>query len=69
MATVLEEYTTEEQRSVVRFLSAKGFNAKGIDKVMFPIYGGNCLSHKEVHNWVADVSLTTKILQRRCGSR
>jgi hypothetical protein len=28
MATVLEEYTTEEQSSVVRFVWAKGFTAK-----------------------------------------
>jgi hypothetical protein len=33
MATVLEEYTTEEQRSVVLFfLWAKGLNAKDIHK-------------------------------------
>jgi hypothetical protein len=32
MATVLEEYTTEEQRSVVHFLWAKGLNAKDIHK-------------------------------------
>jgi hypothetical protein len=30
MATVLEDFTTEEQRSVVRFLWAKGLNAKDI---------------------------------------
>jgi hypothetical protein len=37
MATVLEEYTTEEQRSVVLFfLLAKGVNAKDIFKEMFP---------------------------------
>jgi hypothetical protein len=36
MATVLEEYTTEEQRSVVRFLWAKGLNAKDTHKEMFP---------------------------------
>jgi hypothetical protein len=32
MATVLKEYITEEQRSVVHFLWAKGLNAKGIHK-------------------------------------
>jgi hypothetical protein len=32
MATVLEEYTTEEQLSVVRFLWAKGLYAKDIHK-------------------------------------
>jgi hypothetical protein len=32
MATVLEECGTEEQRSVVLFLWAKGFNVKDIHK-------------------------------------
>jgi hypothetical protein len=32
MATVLEECTTEQQRSVVRFLWANGLNAKDINK-------------------------------------
>jgi hypothetical protein len=50
MATVLE-YTTEEQRCVVRFLWAKGLNAKDINKEMFPVYGGKCLSRKAFHYW------------------
>jgi hypothetical protein len=32
MATVPEEYSTEEQNSVVLFLWAKGLNAKDIHK-------------------------------------
>jgi hypothetical protein len=49
MATVLEKYTTEEQRSGVRFyLWAKGLNALDIRKEMFPVYGGKCLSCKAV---------------------
>jgi hypothetical protein len=68
MATVPEEYITEEQRSVVRFLWAKGLNAKDIHKEMFPVYGGKCLSLKAVQNWVPEVSLMTKNLKRRCGS-
>jgi hypothetical protein len=32
MATMLEEYTTAEKRSVVCFLLAKGLNAKDINK-------------------------------------
>jgi hypothetical protein len=36
----------------VRFLWAKGLNAKDIHKEMFPVYGGKCLSCKAVHNWV-----------------
>jgi hypothetical protein len=49
MATMFQECTTEEQRSVVHFLWSKGLNAKDIYKVMFPVYGGKCLSHLEVH--------------------
>jgi hypothetical protein len=56
MATVLEECITEEQRSVVRFLWAKGLNANNIHKEMFPVYGGRCLSRKAVHNWVEKFS-------------
>jgi hypothetical protein len=52
MATVLEDCTTEKQRSVVRFLCAKGLNAKDIHKEMFPVNGEMCLSRKAVHNWV-----------------
>jgi hypothetical protein len=33
-------------------LWAKGLNAKDIHKEMFPVYGGKCLSRKEVHTWV-----------------
>jgi hypothetical protein len=65
---MLEEHTTEDQRSVVRFVWAKELNAKDIHKEMFPVYGGKCLSHKAVHNWVANISMMTKRLKRRCGS-
>jgi hypothetical protein len=53
MATVLEECTIEEQRSVVCgfFLWGKGLNTKDIHKEMFPVYGGKCLSRKAIHNW------------------
>jgi hypothetical protein len=56
MATVLQECTTKEQRSVVHFLWSKGLNAKDIHKEMFPVYGGKCLSHKEVQNLVEKFS-------------
>jgi hypothetical protein len=52
MATLLEGCTTEEQRSVLRFLWAKGPNAKDIHKYNFPVYIGKCLSRKAFHNWV-----------------
>jgi hypothetical protein len=56
MATVLEDGTTEEQRSVVRFLWPKGLNAKCIHKEMFPVYGGRCLARTALHNWIEKFS-------------
>jgi hypothetical protein len=56
IVTVLEVCTTEKQRSVVRFLWAKGPNANDVHKEMFPVYGGKCLSCKAVHNWVEKFS-------------
>jgi hypothetical protein len=56
MATVLGEYITEEQSSLVRILWAKGFNAKDIRKEIFHVYGGKCLSRKAVYNWVEKFS-------------
>jgi hypothetical protein len=56
MATVLEKCTTQEQRSLVRLLWAKGLNARDIRKEMFPVYGGKCLSRKAVHIWVQKFS-------------
>jgi hypothetical protein len=48
MATVLEEHTTEEQRSIVLFLGggAKGLNAKDIHKEMFA--GGSVCRVKRI---------------------
>jgi hypothetical protein len=53
---VLEECITEEQRSIVLVMWAKGLNAKDIHKEMFRVYCKNCLSRKEVHNWVEKFS-------------
>jgi hypothetical protein len=63
LATVREVCTTEEQNSVVRFLLAKGLDAKDIHKETFPVFGGKCPSRKAFHSCVADVSLTTKRLK------
>jgi hypothetical protein len=52
MTTILEECSTEEQRSVEHLLWAKEINAKDIHKEMSPVYGGKCLSRKTVQNWV-----------------
>jgi hypothetical protein len=41
MVTVTEECTTEDQRSVVRFLWAKGLSAKDIHKEIFSVYVGS----------------------------
>jgi hypothetical protein len=38
------------------FLWAKGLNAKYIDRNMFSVYVGKCLSRKAVHNWVEKFS-------------
>jgi hypothetical protein len=43
MTTVLEEYTTEELGCIVRFLWAKGLNAKDIHKEVLPVHGGKWL--------------------------
>jgi hypothetical protein len=48
MAILLEVYTTEEQRSIVRVLRAEGLTVKDIYKEIFPVYGGKCLSRKGV---------------------
>jgi hypothetical protein len=53
---MLVKCAIEEQRSFMQFLWAKGLNAEDIHKEMFPVYGGKCLSHKAVHNWVEKFS-------------
>jgi glycine/serine hydroxymethyltransferase len=40
----------------VRFLSAKELNAKDIQKQIFPVYVGKCLSHKAAQNRVEILS-------------
>jgi hypothetical protein len=64
---MLEEYTTEEKPSIARFLWANRLNSKDNNKDIFPVCGGKCLSRKAVHNWVANVSLMTR-LKWRCGN-
>jgi hypothetical protein len=49
MTTVLEKYTTKEQRSVVRFYFwANGLNAKDIHEDMLPVYGGKCFRQNDL---------------------
>jgi hypothetical protein len=68
MTAVLEDYTAKRQRSVVRFLWAKGLNAKDIHKNLLHVYDGKCLSRKAVQNWVTNVFQMTKKLKWRRGS-
>jgi hypothetical protein len=50
MVNMLEEYITQMQSSVVRFLSAKWLNAKDIHKEMFHVCSGKYLSRKVARN-------------------
>jgi hypothetical protein len=52
MATVLEEYTTEEKCSIVCFYWQKESQQRVFTKICFSVYGGKCLTRKAVHNWV-----------------
>jgi [histone H3]-lysine36 N-dimethyltransferase SETMAR len=52
MSTPLEDCTTEEQRSVVRFLHAEGVKTSEIIVRMKKMYGINCLSVKNIYKWV-----------------
>jgi hypothetical protein len=51
LVSVTTLYTTEEQRSVVHFMYAKGLNTKDIHKEMCPVYSGKCFSRKAIRNW------------------
>jgi hypothetical protein len=50
--TVLDECTTEEQSSIMRYFCGKRLNAKDSHREMFPVYDGKCLPRKAVNNWV-----------------
>jgi hypothetical protein len=52
----------------VRLLWATEPNATDIHKKTFLVYGGECLSCKAVHSWVANISLMTKRMKRRWGN-
>jgi hypothetical protein len=57
MMTVIGEYTTEKQHSVVRFFwGVKELNIKDIHKEIFLVHCGKCSSRKMVHNWVEKFS-------------
>jgi hypothetical protein len=46
--TLLEECITEEERSVVRFCGLKDYTAKDINKEVFSVFVGKCLSRVAV---------------------
>jgi hypothetical protein len=60
MVIMLDECTIEEQWSVVLFLWVKELNENDIHKEIFSVYGGKCLLHKVVHNWVKKFSQRRK---------
>jgi hypothetical protein len=51
MVTLLEAYTTKEQGSVVRFLWAKGLNAKIFIKKCFLFTVGSVCRIKQFTTW------------------
>jgi transposase len=55
MVTMLEDSTSEKQCSDVHFFVSKRAQCKEYSE-MLPVYGGKCLSHKVVHNWVEKFS-------------
>jgi hypothetical protein len=71
MVTMLWDYPTEEQHSVVHFLWAKGLNAKDAHKRNFLFTAGSVCHVKwfttESRN-MANVLQMTKRLKRRCRS-
>jgi hypothetical protein len=72
VVTVLEDCTTEGQRSVVLLFRWQKNPIKRIFiKEMFPVYGGSVCSLKLFTTGsrnVANLSAMTKRLKRKCGS-
>ena len=51
MAAPFETCTTEEQRSVIRFLRSEGVKPIEIHRRMKFRYGDECLSQQQVYEW------------------
>lgn len=47
------EVSKEEQRAVIRFLTAEGESAAGIYRRMLTVYGEQCLCESGVRRWAA----------------
>ena len=41
----------KEQRSVIRFLYAKGHSASAVQSEMCPVYGDKCFTRPAIHVW------------------
>jgi transposase len=52
MATLLENCTREEQRSVIRFLWSEGLKPREIHRRMIQQYSGSFMSERKVYQWV-----------------
>jgi hypothetical protein len=52
MAAKLENFTKEEQRSVIRFLWAEGIPGGQIHQRMCAQYGDSALSRRVVYGWI-----------------
>ena len=53
MAFALQDSTIEEQRCVIRFLTAEGEKPAAIHRRMVTVYGEKCVSDKSVRKWSA----------------
>ena len=51
MAIVLEEWSKEEVRSVIRFFYGKKFQPIEIHRELATVYGGNVMAAQRVHKW------------------
>ena len=52
MAAPLEDVTHEEQRDVIRFLSAEGVKPSEVYRRMSAQYGSSCLNQRNVYKWI-----------------
>ena len=52
MAAPLEDATHEEQRAVIRFITAEGVKPNEVYRRMSAQYGSSCLNQKNVYKWM-----------------
>jgi len=51
MVTLPLKASCKEQRSVIRFLGAKGLHPNAIHSEMCPVYGNKCFTRPAIHVW------------------